>query len=233
MSDKKTDRTKDTTRPRITRERVVSEAIKLVDDGGLEALTMRALGQECRCDPMVIYRHVRDKDALLDAIRDGIWDEVEIPEEGLPGTWQEQFRQAFTILKNTLGSHPNALPIVFRGTELTGAALRRTEFALGILIEAGFRPVDAMWALDTASCYVLGHVLGETGATEEGISPEAVAESYGSLSPADYPNLAAVMTEGVVMHRGESFERGMDLMISGLEQILAETQEEHASSASG
>lgn len=230
MTPKKKDSTKDAARPRLTRERVVSNALTLVDREGLDALTMRALGQECNCDPMGIYRHVQDKDELLDAMADAMWNEIELPPDGLPGTWQEQFREAFRILKDTLGSRPNALPVVFRRAGLTGSALARTEFALEILISAGLPPVDAMWGLDTASCYILGCVMGEAAAAASGISPDQAMEMYARLSPVEYPNLAKVMMSGPKMEAGDSFDHGMNIIIGGLERLLeqaraAETEE--------
>jgi AcrR family transcriptional regulator len=220
---KKKDSAKTTTRPRLSRDRVVANALTLVDREGLDGLTMRALGGECGCDPMGIYRHVKDKDELLDAMVDAIWSEIELPEQGLPGTWQEQFREAFRIFRNAMSGHPNAIPMMFRRSGLTGSAVHRTEFALDILISAGFDPVDAMWGLDTVSCYVLGCVLGQAGHADQEVSRDEAIEAYARLSPTEVPHLASVMMSGADFGKEEAFERGLDLIVGGLEQLLAKT----------
>jgi len=222
MAKKSTD-VKATTRSPLTRERVVADAMKLVDREGLDALTMRALGRELCCDPMGIYRHVRDKDELIEALAESVWAEIELPEGRLPGTWQEQFAEAFRLLRNTLLSHPNVLPVMFTSGAQGPAALERTEFALEILIGAGLSPHDAMSGLHAASCFLLGCVLGQVESPAESWEEaqiEQVMEFYRHLSPTDFPSLTKVMETGEVPNPDDSFERGMDLIIRGLETLV-------------
>lgn len=222
---KSTDEKAATPRPRMTREAVVANAMKLVDREGLDALTMRALGRECDCDPMGIYRHVRDKDELIEALAESVWAQIELPEGRLPGTWQEQFAEAFRILRHTLLSHPNVLPVMFTSGSQGPAALERTEFALEILIGAGLSPHDAMSGLHAASCFLLGCVLGQVEAPAESweeAQVEQVMEFYRHLSPTDFPSLTKVMETGEVPNPEDSFERGMDLIIRGLETLIGD-----------
>lgn len=222
MTAKKKDAEGTTTRPRLTRGRVVANALGLVDREGLDALTMRALGRECDCDPMGLYRHVRDKEELIEALVESVWMEIELPEERLPGTWQEQFLEAFRIFRNTLLGHPNVLPVMFTTGSLTPSALSRTEFALEILISAGLSPHDAMSGLHAASCFVIGGVLGQVGGLEAGeaMPLEETMEFYSRLSPTEFPNFAKVMATGEIPDPTDSFERGMDLIIRGLQTLL-------------
>ena len=55
-------------RPGLTRDQVLAAALAIIDQGGVEALTMRRLGQALNRNPMAIYRHAMDKDALLDGV---------------------------------------------------------------------------------------------------------------------------------------------------------------------
>src|SRR5690349_11011209 len=63
-------------RPALTREQVLTAALKIVDEGGVEALSMRRLGQALDRNPMAIYRHAADKDALLDGVVERVVSEV-------------------------------------------------------------------------------------------------------------------------------------------------------------
>ena len=66
----------------LTRDRVLAVAIELADRGGVEALSMRKLGQELGVDAMVLYRPVRNKDDLLDGLLEAILRQVEHPTPG-------------------------------------------------------------------------------------------------------------------------------------------------------
>jgi AcrR family transcriptional regulator len=214
---------KATTRSPLTRERVVADALKLVDREGLDALTMRALGRELCCDPMGIYRHFRNKDELVGAVGEALWAEIELPEGRLAGTWQEQFAEAFRIFRNALLSHPNALPVMFAGGQQGPSGLERTEFALEILISGGLSPSDAMSGLNAISCFVVGCVMGQVGGPPEALdetSVEQTMEFYRRLPPTEFPSLAKVMAIREVPSADDTFERGMDLIIRGLETLV-------------
>ena len=63
----------------LTKERVLRAAVELADRGGIEALSMRKLGQELGVEAMALYRHVRNKDDILDGAIDAVIGEVELP----------------------------------------------------------------------------------------------------------------------------------------------------------
>ena len=72
-------------RRRLSRERVVCAAIELADEGGLEALTMRTLAEKLEVAPMALYRHVADKDDLIDAMVDAVFTEIGVPSAAATG----------------------------------------------------------------------------------------------------------------------------------------------------
>src|SRR6266481_8370899 len=81
----------------LTRERILQTGLQLIDQQGLEAFTMRKLAQELGVDPMSIYRHVENKDALLDGVAEVLWGEVELPGSG--AGWEELLRSMATSLR--------------------------------------------------------------------------------------------------------------------------------------
>src|SRR5919109_5024828 len=75
----------------LTRQRVLKAAVALADDGGIEQLTMRKLGQALGVEAMSLYHHVANKDALLDGMVDLVFGEVESPAGG--AHWKTAMRQ--------------------------------------------------------------------------------------------------------------------------------------------
>src|SRR5260370_18050511 len=74
----------------LTRERVLHAGLRLIDQQGLEAFTMRKLAQELSVDPMSLYRHFENKDALLDGVAEALWGEVELT--GGETAWEHLLR---------------------------------------------------------------------------------------------------------------------------------------------
>ena len=70
--------------PALTREQVLITALEIIDEGGVEALTMRRLGQALDRNPMGIYRHAADKDALLELVVEHVISQLVVPHEPIP-----------------------------------------------------------------------------------------------------------------------------------------------------
>src|SRR3989442_10379073 len=94
----------------LTRERILQVGLGMIDQQGLEAFTMRKLAQELGVDPMSIYRHFQNKDALLDGVADVLWGEVELP--GSETGWGALLRSMATSLRILGHTHPHAYPLL-------------------------------------------------------------------------------------------------------------------------
>src|SRR5438128_870729 len=79
------------TRPRLSRDRVLSAAIAIADRGGLPGLTIRSLAKELGAKPMSVYHYVASKDELLDSLVDVVFEEIELPDP--EGDWREEMRR--------------------------------------------------------------------------------------------------------------------------------------------
>src|SRR6478672_5502572 len=73
----------------LTRERIVAEAIRLLDEEGLEALSMRSLGQRLGAGATSLYRHVASKDELIELVADEVYGEMEVPTISDPAEWRQ------------------------------------------------------------------------------------------------------------------------------------------------
>src|SRR5947199_10852002 len=94
------------TEPRIplSRERILEAALRLADEGGIESVTMRKLGQTLGFEAMSLYNHVANKDDVLDGILDLVLDESEPPSRA--GDWQSAIRSSAISVHKSLQRHP-------------------------------------------------------------------------------------------------------------------------------
>ncbi len=151
---------------RLDRERVVRAALALLDEVGLDGLTLRRLAQDLGVKAPALYWHVASKADLLhemavtmlrDLVAGESWDEAVLA--GSP--WQDCVRDSATNLRRMLLAHRDGAR-VFSGTLVTDEALRdAVEVPLGILTSAGFTPDDAARAWGTVLSFVLGFVVEE------------------------------------------------------------------------
>src|SRR3954453_10140535 len=99
-----------TGRARLSRERVLRAAVALADSGGLEALTMRRLGEDLGVEAMSLYKHVANKDDLLDGMVDLVFAEIELPAPG--AEWRTAMRERAVSARAALLAHPWATPLM-------------------------------------------------------------------------------------------------------------------------
>jgi AcrR family transcriptional regulator len=210
-------------RPRLTRERVLQAAVDLADRDGLGALTMRRLGAELGVEAMSLYKHVANKEEILDGILELVVGEIEVPSEG--GDWKEAMRRRAISARTVLGRHSWAIGLLeARGTS-GRAALRYLDAILGNLRSAGFsveNAVHAFWLLD---CHVYGHVIQETSIAAN-TSDEVTASARSiveRISPDEYPHLVEAGEHALAFGSsldGE-FEFGLELILDALERTAA------------
>ena len=203
----------------LSRERVLEAAIDLADRDGLGALTMRRLGDRLGVEAMSLYKHVADKEDLLDGLADRISSEFEVPSRDLE--WREALRRSAISAHEVLRRHPWASTVLESRTNLGPARLRYVDGVIGVMAAAGFSmPVigRAFMALDS---HIYGFTLQEAAWTFDADDP-AAAEAFGrNLSGEDYPNILA-MTQAVgddpELTRVD-FTFGLDILLDGLERL--------------
>ena len=203
----------------LSRARILDAAIDLADRDGLGALTMRRLGQELGVEAMSLYKHVTDKEDILDGIADRISAGFEVPKRELD--WRAALRRSAISAHDVLRRHPWASTVVESRTNLGPARLRYVDGVIGVLAAAGFSmPVigRAFMALDS---HIYGFTLQEAAWTFDASDP-AAAEAFGrSLSGDDYPNILA-MTQAVGTDpelTRVDFTFGLDILLDGLEVL--------------
>ena len=208
-------------RSRLTRKRVLRAAIAQADAGGLEALTMRTLAEGLAVAPMALYRHVANKDDLIDAMVDTVFSEVELPTGG--ADWKTAMRQRAVSLRAGLARHRWAIGLMESRRHPGPANLRHHDAVLGILRGGGFDLELTAHAYALLDSYIYGFALTKMNLPFDASADVAdVAATMLQPFPADtYPNLATFIAEHA-MQPGYDFEdefgSGLELILDGLER---------------
>jgi AcrR family transcriptional regulator len=207
-------------RSRLSRERVLRAAIAHADAGGLEALSMRKLADELGAAPMALYRHVANKEDLIDGMVDVVFSEIGLPPSG--SGWKAAMRDRAISVRDALLRHRWAIGLMESRRNPGPANLRHHDAVIGSLRAAGFDMAMAAHAYSLLDSYIYGFALTKMNLPFEGGDDVAeVAESM--LEPFavdDYPNLVAFITEHAMKpgyDYGDEFEYGLDVILDGLE----------------
>lgn len=208
----------------LSRERVLRAALVLADEGGLESLTMHAIGRRLGVQAMSLYRHVENKADLLDGLVDLVVSEVEVPMSS--ADWKAAMRQRAISARRVFARHRWAIGLVESRPRPGAVTLRHHEWVLGVLLEAGFSPAMAARAYNLLDSYIYGFALQEASLTYG--SPEEQAEvgqaTLQQLPPDEYPHLARVAREFIEAgtEYGAGFEFGLELILDGIERAQAQ-----------
>src|SRR5712692_7708775 len=159
-------------RVRLTRERVLRAAVGSADEGGIEALTMQNIGRRVGAEAMSLYRHVRNKEDILDGSVDIVFSEIDLPSSGTD--WKTAMRQRAISAREVLLRHPWAIGLMESRTTPGPANLRHHDSVLGVLREAGFSSGMATHAYNLLDSYIYGFALQQRSLPVA--TPEALAE---------------------------------------------------------
>src|ERR1700709_2707466 len=122
----------------LSRERILESALALADESGIEALTMRKLGQELGYEAMSLYNHVANKDDLLNGVLDLVLAEIEFPTAA--GDWDADIRRGAVSVHDALQRHQWACPLLMVPGRIRPARLQFMDALLARLREVGFSP---------------------------------------------------------------------------------------------
>jgi AcrR family transcriptional regulator len=205
----------------LSRERILQTAVELADCSGVEAVTMRRLGDELGFEAMSLYRHVANKDDLLDGMLDLVLTEWQLPEG--EGDWAQQVRTSACSMHDALRRHRWAAGLLMTGDHIRPARLRYMERLLCRLADAGFDADTTYHVYHLLDGYIFGFSLWEIAYTTIPVDSESVAKVMESIPWDDYPRLTEHRDQHLSdgPHREVSaFEVGLDLILAGLRETL-------------
>lgn len=199
--------------PRLSREVLIDACIRIADEEGPDAVTLRRLGTELGVDPTAVYRYFRHKEELLEATADRLLVQAL---EGLPttGDWKADTRAFVLHVRAIYLTHPGLAHRIAIATRPLANEARLSEAALAIFRDAGFDDDEAVGSLEVLEAYTLG-VTSMDGATIDETS-EAWRRAYAALPPAEYPNLTALASR-LYRDPDARFATGLDLLLDAIE----------------
>jgi TetR/AcrR family transcriptional regulator, tetracycline repressor protein len=200
----------------LTRERIVEAALSLVDEQGMEALSMRRLAKELGVDPMAIYHHLPNKRALLSALIEKVFSEMRLPEPEEIGDWQERVRRWACAFRDVARAHSKLVPhLAWYPEAAAEATLESTEELYGAFETAGMSPREIVGAVGVVVDYLNGFALAEaSGALGE---PDEQQEMLDARPRGELPVMRRMLEALSGEDLGTDFEFGLEVVLAGLE----------------
>jgi len=211
-------------RSAMTPEQIADAAIAVIDEGGVDALTVRALAERLGVGTMTLYWYVQNKDEVLDLVADRLLAGVELP---VPSdAWRESMLETALTVRAALLRHARALPVLVSRGSFGPNGLRLIESSLAALKAAGFGAEEAADAYFSVGNFITGWCIFESqlgisgglGAdtTDRSAYLERARRYLALLPPADYPNLLAAVPRMFGGNIEDRFRYGLDCLLDGL-----------------
>ncbi|MDQ1216670.1 TetR/AcrR family transcriptional regulator [Microbacterium arborescens] len=207
---------------RFTRAQAVAAAADIIDEGGVEALTMRRLSSTLGVDPMALYRHFADKGDVVDAVADGFWMQCELPSLEDDDDWRGYAARVMREIRSELARHPNLIPVVATRPIASPGALAWADSALGRIIAAG-APVRASLG-DLVNTLVMLTVASALGEYTPPAGRDAAIAAGAGRRPADQtapgeraetPHLEMLARAGWAPDPARQFELALRVVLAG------------------
>ncbi len=205
----------------LSRERVLEAAIALADESGIDALSMRKLGQALGVEAMSLYHHVASKDEILSGIVDIVERGIELPAAG--ADWKDSLRTTALSAHDAYERHPWAASLALSLQRIRPARLRYMNGLLGCLREAGFSAETTDLAYHALESHIAGFTLWSSGLSiDEEQLPDLAATFLADVPIAEFPYLVEHVEEHLKERSPDnpgSFAFGLDLLLDGLDRL--------------
>ena len=207
----------------LTRERVLDAAVALADAEGVDAISMRRLGQELGVEAMSLYNHVANKGDLLGGITERVLREIDLPETG---DWKADLRAHALSAYRTLSGHPWACRLATSPDHIVPSSVRRADWILRRLREAGFTAETTYHAYHMLDAHIQGFTLwhlshGIVGTDE---LAEVAARFLREFPEAEYPYMhehARQHLDGFGEGQPGAFTLVLDMILDGIDAMRA------------
>lgn len=204
----------------LTKPRILDAALALADAEGVDALSMRRLGQVMGVEAMSLYKHVADKDAILDGLVERVLEQIVVPSPD--DEWKDAMRRRARSAREVFARHPWAVGLLeSRASNSSPRRLAYFDGILGALRRAGFSNTLAMRAFSTLDAYIYGYILQEHSlAFSDDDSLQEVGADLLRQMADRYPHLTAVTQDAMAAgyDHAQEFAFGLDLILDAFER---------------
>ncbi len=206
-------------RPPIPLERIVTTALEIVDEQGVDALSMRTLAQRLNSGTATLYRHFAGRADLVAHVVDRVFGAIELDVAKLSTMpWQEACKSACHSMFDGLLRHRNMTTLLAENIPIGPNALAARERMIAVLLANGFPPAMAARSYATLARYILGFAIQLTGSSG-GLDDARLAGVFHDLDPRQFPATVAV-ADSLPVPWEDEFAFGLELIVDGLTQAL-------------
>ncbi len=208
---------------RLSREAILRAALRIVDDEGVDAMTMRRLASTLGVNPMSIYHHLPNKAAVFGGLAQLVFAELESapPRDDVP--WQEELKAAARAYRDALRAHPNlALQILSDTSAVSEVVVTTVEPFYRALDRGGLAPRQIFESVNTIIDFIHGFMLGETAVRADTfeLAPDLL-DRVDNLPAGKAPTLSRVVQalgrEGLHYDFDTGFESALTVLVHGIE----------------
>ena len=192
----------------LSRERIADTALRFIDAHGLDSLSMRKLGAELGVEAMSLYNHVDNKDDLLAAVADALYERVLAAYGDAEGDWREKARQLAASYVAVASAHPEAFPLLLQRSPDTPAGLRFMDGVVAIFDDVTEDLRVAALAFSVVANWVVGTLVQQVGHPDDD-APEPTVEGFERVAAFRHAML-------VELDRQERFDEGLEAVLDGI-----------------
>jgi AcrR family transcriptional regulator len=210
----------------LNRSMILQTALRIVDRDGVDGLSMRRLSEAVGRDPVMLYRHVPNKAAVLDGVAELVLAQLSV--DSTDPDWAAQLRTVARDFRQLALTHPNVVPLLVTRPLATPLGqrppgmLRPLEDVLALLTSAGFTGEDALHIYRVLFGYLYGHILNELQEVIE--RPEETDHvlrlGLHRLTITEFPQLRALAPALASYDGAAELDRFLDLLLPGITATL-------------
>ncbi|GAA3090641.1 TetR/AcrR family transcriptional regulator [Streptosporangium carneum] len=205
-------------RAALSRELILRRALEMIDEAGVDALSVRRLATDLGVFPTALYYYLPTRDAVLRGVVETVLDEMDLAGASA-GDWRERVKALCRALRQVGHAHPRLFPYLVSYPETTAQEYRIYEGLYRALEETGMPPARIVHAGNLIFSYATGFTLAEVNATIGPPTP-AEADQMSALPAADFPATHRLAGEIRGLDLDTSFEAGMDAILIGLAAVV-------------
>lgn len=200
----------------LSREAIVRKAMEMLDEHGMQKLSMRKLAAALGAAPMSLYWHVPTKDALIELCLDEIYGQFDQPDPD--ADWETALRGMMHSLRRLAHKHPWWIRGMGEFTTIGPNAVAMADWMIQAMLRAGLSTVAAARSVSTVSSFVVGYTMAEVNFISRGgvDAPPPDLPKIADLYREQHPSYVAMLGEQELWSLEGQFEFGLDCVIDGI-----------------
>lgn len=200
----------------LTKERITKKALDIIDEHGLDALSMRRLGRELEVDAKSMYHYFPNKDALIIGVLETAFSKLNLPKQ-LAGSWKEQMRKIVWEYYRLTSHHPNLVPLLSRFDGSIPLVLEIAERIVVALYDTGLSPRRIIQIVHLVEGSIGVSALTATMAQSE---LEDIYQRITALPDEDFPAIKALQEKVTIKDMESDWSFHLEVLLMGIEQLI-------------